>query len=81
VAKQKRRSGWRPGGTAVGTICMIDPERRAAAITFATGMRGGRPLRIAKRILLQRGRITDVEPAPQAARFRFHDRGEPLQLH
>jgi hypothetical protein len=43
------------------------------AITFATGLRDRRPLRMAKRILLQDGRITDVEPAPQAARFRFRE--------
>ena len=73
MAKQKRRSGWRPGGAAVGTICMIDPEHRAAAITCATGMRDGRPLRMAKRIILENGQTIDVEPAPQAARFRFRE--------
>ena len=28
---------------------------------------------MAKRILLQDGRVTDVKPAPQAARFRFRE--------
>jgi hypothetical protein len=46
---------------------------RAAAITFAAGLRDGRPIRMAKRLTARNGRITDVEPARQTGRFRFRE--------
>lgn len=45
----------------------------AAAITFATALRNGRPLRMAKRLTVREGRITLVEPGPQAKWFRFRE--------
>jgi hypothetical protein len=45
----------------------------AAAITFAAGLRDGRPMHMAKRLTLRNGQIVEVEPAPQVGLFRFRE--------